>query len=157
MKKKWIVGFMMALCLTTCSSCSLPIDLPFLNTSDKVSVSVQEEVKVATVQQATEDMVAILVLEETDGRLVDVMESLQADGLMTFTKDSQGMVTAVNGTENAADWSACWMLYTSDAEFSSTEWGGYEYKGETLGSAIFGADTLPVKKGEVYIWVYTSF
>ena len=153
MRKKWIVGFMTALCLTTCSACSLP----FLNTSDKVSISTQTEVKAAAVEYTAEDVVAIRVLEETDGKLVDVMERLQADGLMTFTKDSQGMVTAVNGTENAADWSACWMLHTSDAEFSSTEWGGYEYKGETLGSAIFGADTLPVKKGEVYIWVYTSF
>ena len=161
MKKKWIVGFMMALCLTTCSACSLPFelpfDVPFLNTSDAVSISGQEEVKVATVEQTADDMVAIRVLEETDAKLVDVMESLQADGLMTFTKDSQGMVTAVNGKENPSDWSACWMLYTSDTEFASTEWGGYEYKGETLGSAVFGVDTLPVKKGEVYIWAYTSF
>lgn len=156
MKKKWIAGFMMALCLTTCSACSLPFDLPFdvpfLNTSKEVSV------KCATVENKTEDMVAIRVTDaEENTMFVDVMKSLQTGGALTFTQDAQGMVTSVNGKENAADWSACWMLYTSDTELSTTEWGGYDYDGVTLGSASFGADMLPVKNGEVYIWVYTSF
>ena len=161
MKKKWIVGFMMALCLTTCSACSLPFelpfDVPFLNTSDAVSISGQEEVKAAAVEYTAEDVVVIRVLEETDAKLIHVMETLRADGFLNFTKDTQGMVTAVNGKENPSDWSACWMLYTSDTEFASAEWGVYEYHGESLASAVFGADTLPVKKGEVYIWAYTSF
>ena len=157
MKKKWLVGFMAAVCLTACSACSLPFDLPFGNTTDTVSVSVEEEVKNAAVEKKAEDMVAIRVLEETNAKLIEIMQELKADEALTFTQDAQGMITAVNGKENAADWSKCWMLYTSDAEFSSTEWGGYEYNGVTLGSASFGADTLPVKKGKVYVWVYTSF
>jgi len=79
MKKKWIVGFMMVLCLTTCSACSLPFelpfDVPFLNTSDAVSISGQEEVKVATVEQTADDMVAIRVLEETDVTWIYVYDS----------------------------------------------------------------------------------
>lgn len=157
MKKKWMVGFIAAVCLATCSACSLPFDLPFGNTTDTVSVSVEEEVKNAAVEKTAEDMVAIRVLEDTNAKLIDIMQELKADEALTFTQDGQGMITSVNGKENAADWSKCWMLYTSDTEFSSTEWGGYEYNGATLGRASFGADTLPVKKGEVYIWVYTSF
>lgn len=158
MKKKWIAGFMMALCLTTCSACSLPFDLPFLKTSDKVSISANEEVKCAAVEQTTDTMVAIRVTDAAENtKLIDVMKSLQTDGFLTFAQDAQGMITAINGKENPADWSACWMLYTSDTEFSNSEWGGYDYNGTTLDSAIFGADMLPVKNGEVYIWAYTSF
>ncbi len=145
MFKKGVVGLIAAVCLAACSACALP----FGNTTDEVSVSFTEEVKVATVERKSADMVAIRVLEETDAKLVAVMQDLQADGQLTFTKDGQGMITSVNGKENAADWSACWMLYTSDAELSSTEWGSYDYNGETLGSASFGANDMPVKKGEL--------
>ena len=157
MKKKWIAGFMAALCLSTCTACDLPFDLPFLNGEDSSSVSMQEEVKNATVEQTTEDMVVIRILEETDAKLIDVMTSLQADEQLAFTQDSQGMITSVNGKVNAADWSASWMVYTSDTELSSTEWLSYDYNGENLGLAAFGADLMPVKKGEIYIWAYTTF
>ena len=153
MKRKWMAIFMAAVCLTVCSACALP----FGNTKDTQSVSFTEEVKIAAVEKSAEDMVAIRVLGEPDVKLIDVMQDLKTDGFLNFTKDAQGMVTAIHGKKNAADWSKCWMLYTSDAELSSTEWGGYDYNGVTLGSASFGADTLPVKKGEVYVWVYTSF
>ena len=157
MFKKGVVGLIAAVCLAACSACALPFNLPFGNATDEVSVSFTEEVKSATVESKSADMVAIRVLEETNAKLIEIMQELKADEALTFTQDAQGMITAVNGKENAADWSKCWMLYTSDAEFSSTEWGGYEYNGVTLGSASFGADTLPVKKGKVYVWVYTSF
>ena len=158
MKKKWIVGFMTALCLTTCSSCALPFEFPFSNTTDEVSVSFQEQVKIAAVEEKSEDMVAIRVTDaEKDKKLIEVMQALRADEQLTFTQDSQGMVIAINGKENAADWSGCWMLYTSDEELSNTAWGTYDYNGETLGSAVLGADSLLVVNGEVYVWVYTSF
>ena len=153
MFKKGMAGLIAAVCLAACSACALP----FGNTTDEVSVSFTEEVKVATVESKSENAVAIRVLEETDAKLLAVMQDLQADGQLTFTKDGQGMITSVNGKKNAADWSACWMLYTSDTELSSTEWGSYDYNGETLGSASFGANDMPVKKGELYVWVYTSF
>ena len=145
--KKLMALVLTLICALMFAACDLSLLMGLFGTGN----SIAEVAK-------TENMVVITVNEAEDGvTLLSVMESLQADGLMTFTKDSQGMVTSVNGKENAADWSACWMLYTSDTEFASTEWGGYEYKGETLGSAVFGADALPVKQGEVYIWAYTSF
>ena len=70
---------------------------------------------------------------------------------------SDGMITSINGIENPADWSACWMLYTDDTENSNTEWGTVEYKEKTYGSSMWGGETLKVKNGCVYIWVYQSF
>ena len=153
MKKKWLVALIATLSLTTCVGCSLP----FGNTTDSESISATEEVKVAAVEKKTDDMVAIRVTEDTDEKLISVMKALQADGQLAFTQDAQGMITSIGGKKNAADWSSCWMLYTSDLEVSSTEFGTHDYNAATLGSAFLGADALPVKKGEVYIWVYTSF
>lgn len=106
----------------------------------------------------TENMVVITVNEAEDGvTLLSVMESLQAEGKLTYTYGVDGMVTAIEGKENAADWSACWMLYTSDAELANTDWGTVEYNGETCGSAIVGAGALEVIEGGIYIWSYQSF
>ena len=70
---------------------------------------------------------------------------------------SNGMITSINGIENAEDWSECWMIYTTDEENSNTMWGSAVYGGKTYGSAIYGAETLVIKKGESYIWLYQSF
>lgn len=84
--------------------------------------------------------------------LLDIME---AEGLSFELSD--GMVVSINGVANDADYDPCWMLYTSDEENSSTAWGSYEYEGQTLGSASYGAGELLVKPNEVYVWVYQSF
>ncbi len=91
---------------------------------------------------------------EENAVLLDVMEALQAKGELTFDVEN-GMVVEINGTRNSTK--QYWMLYTSDEDNASTEWGSYEYEGETLGSAIRGAGELEVKTGEVYVWVYTEF
>ena len=88
--------------------------------------------------------------------LLDVMEEMQKDGKLSF-RISDGMVVEINGVENDADYDPCWMVYTSDVENSSTAWGSYEYDGQTLGSANYGAGDLLVKKGCVYVWVYQGF
>ena len=93
---------------------------------------------------------------EDNAMLIEVMEYLQEENALVF-EVSGGMVTSINGKANAADWSASWMLYTSDTEMSNTAWGTYEYEGRTLGSAIVGAEALPVADGEVYIWSYQGF
>lgn len=107
--------------------------------------------------KSEEDVVAIAV-EETWGEnmLLDVMTLAQTEGKLTFT-ESNGMIMSLNGKENAADWSYCWMLYTSDEEMSTTAYGAYEYEGQTLGSANLGAGALPVIAGEIYVWVYVKF
>lgn len=88
--------------------------------------------------------------------LLEVMSEMEENGEFSY-KVKDGMIVEINGTENDLDYNPCWMLYTSDQENSNTAWGEYEYGGETLGSASVGADSLIVKSGEVYVWVYQEF
>ncbi len=88
--------------------------------------------------------------------LLQVMSEKEEDGEFSY-KIKDGMIVEINGTENDLDYNPCWMLYTSDQENSNTAWGEYEYNGETLGSASVGADSLIVKSGEAYVWVYQEF
>ena len=98
--------------------------------------------------------------ESMDGRtdmvLIDYMNQLAQEGVLECTI-SDGMITSINGIENPADFSSCWMLYTSDAENSSNAWGTVEYEGQEYGSAISGAEVLKIKEGQLYIWVFQSF
>lgn len=96
-----------------------------------------------------------LALTETT-TLKDYMISLKNGGQLDF-EIKDGMIVSINGKANAADYSSCWMLYTSDAENANTAWGEIEYKGEKYGSAVLGAEALVVKDGCLYIWVYTTF
>ena len=100
----------------------------------------------------------VILAEETDGKatVLNCMEYLAEKEELTY-EIVGGMVTSINGIANAADFSSCWMLYTSDAEMSNAAWGTVEYNGGTLGSAILGAETLIVEEGEFYVWVYQSF
>ena len=86
--------------------------------------------------------------------LYDYMLTL--DKTLRFTH-SGGMITSINGIENASDWSACWMIYTTDEDNSNTMWGSVEYEGKVYGSASYGAESLVIKKGESYIWLYQEF
>lgn len=88
--------------------------------------------------------------------LVDYMNSLKNDGKLDFEIEN-GMVTSVNGIENPADWSSCWMIYTSDTDNANSAWGTIEYDGKVYGSAIVGAESLIIKDGCIYIWVFQSF
>ena len=88
--------------------------------------------------------------------LVDYMDSLKNDGKLDFEIEN-GMVTSVNGIENPADWSSCWMIYTSDTDNANSAWGTIEYDGKVYGSAIVGAESLIIKDGCIYIWVFQSF
>lgn len=88
--------------------------------------------------------------------LVDYMNSLKNDGQLTF-EINNGMVSSVNGIDNPSDWSSCWMLYTSDADNANSAWGTIEYNGNVYGSAVLGAESLIIKDGCMYIWVFQSF
>ena len=92
----------------------------------------------------------------TDMVLIDYMDTLVKEGKLTCTIEN-GMVTSINGIDNPADFSSCWMLYTSDADNSNAAWGTVEFEGAQYGSAISGAETLKIKAGQLYIWVYKSF
>ena len=93
---------------------------------------------------------------KSDMKLIDYMQMLKEDGVFEYTIDN-GMITSVNGIENAADYSKCWMLYTSDSENSAAMYGTVEYEGVEYASAMVGAESLQVKAGEVYIWVLVTF
>ena len=125
------------------------------------SESVASTIDASTLVDITEDTVVIRVSSEymTIGSktvLVDYMNKLKTDNALDFTiKD--GMVNSINGIENPADWTRCWMLYTNDTELSNETWGSITVNGENYSSAILGAEALPIKDGKVYVWVYASF
>lgn len=107
--------------------------------------------------ESTENVVVITVEEVKDAKsLMDVMEQAKADEKLAF-EASDGMITSINDKANPADWSYCWMLYTSDSSMASTEYGTYEYEGQILGSAVLGAEALPVVDGGIYVWYYQAF
>lgn len=93
---------------------------------------------------------------KTDMLLIDYMNELAEKGELACTI-SDGMITSINGIENPADFSSCWMLYTSDAENANAAWGTVMYEGVEYGSAISGAETLKIKPDQLYIWVFQSF
>ena len=94
--------------------------------------------------------------ENTDMLLIDYMGELKQKGELEFSI-SNGMITSINGIDNPADYSSCWMLYTSDAENSNAAWGTVEYQGKQYASAVSGAETLKIKADQIYIWVFKSF
>ena len=93
---------------------------------------------------------------KTDMYLIDYMNQLAQKGELECTI-ADGMITSINGIENPADYSSCWMLYTSDADNANAAWGTVEYEGAEYGSAISGAETLKIKPDHLYIWVFKSF
>ena len=97
----------------------------------------------------------VIRCEETDGEkiLIDYMKELRAEGKLEFIIDD-GMITSINGIENPADFSSCWMLYTSDADNANSAWGTVLYKDVEYGSAILGAESLKMKEGCIYIWAF---
>lgn len=88
--------------------------------------------------------------------LVEYMNSLKNDGQLSF-EINNGMIIGINGIENPSDWSSCWMLYTDDESSANIMWGEIEYKGKIYGSAISGAETLKIKDGCTYIWIFQTF
>ena len=88
--------------------------------------------------------------------LVDYMKDLKEKGELKYSTKN-GMVTSINGIENPADFSKCWMLFTSDSDNANPAWGTVEYEGKEYGSAIVGAEELKLKPDQLYIWVFKSF
>ncbi len=105
---------------------------------------------------ATDTVVSIQAPHGESGTLLSYMETLQSRGALTFTM-SGTLLTELNGTKNAADFSSCWMLYTDDAEFSDASYGTATFEGKTYASALLGAESLQMKEGCTYLWVYQSF
>ncbi len=109
-----------------------------------------------TKSNATRVEIYVSDLGDVDWKLIDLMERAKIDGDLTY-EISGGMITSIEGKANAADFSVCWMLYTSDVEMSNTAWGTIQVGEKTLGSAIVGAEALPIVVGAYYVWEYQSF
>lgn len=138
-----------ALLLSGCQQDKLTLETPATGAESNPSIVI------------TDDYIAITTTEElmagaTDMTLMDYMSKLKEKGKLEFAI-SDGMITSINGIENPADYSSCWMLYTSDADNANASWGTVEYEGKEYGSAISGAETLKIKQDQLYIWVYKSF
>ena len=99
---------------------------------------------------------AEVIGDQEEMKLIEYMEYLKEKGELDCTIQN-GMITSINGIDNPADFSSCWMLYTSDEENANTAWGQIEYEGKQYGSAISGAETLIIKPDQLYIWVFQSF
>lgn len=126
-----------AFCIAICAVLSLALCLSACNKNEVVQP------------------VVITVEGATDGQtLKSYMDGMESKGQISFVI-SDGMVTEINGVKQAAN--CYWMLYTDDSENADTSWGTCEYEGKTLGSAIYGAETLTVKNGCIYIWRYEKF
>ena len=110
------------------------------------------------VVKESDTYVAIKVeTDKTDLTLANYMASLVE--YQNMFQIINGMVTSINGIENAADWSACWMLYTDDysEDCSNAGYGTIEYKEKIYNSSSLGAEKLVVKNGCTYIWIYQTF
>jgi hypothetical protein len=107
---------------------------------------------------ASEEKTLVLCVDEAEGNvtLLTLVEELRDAKQLDF-KTSGTMISEINGVANTADFSGCWMLYTTDGEMANNAWGTISYNGKTLGSAIVGADSLLVTAGELYVWSYQSF
>ncbi len=145
MKRKFL-SFVSLVAILIVSLCAIVACTP----ADKANLK-------ASVVSSTDTVILIQVEDvssETD-TLMDAMSILQENGALDYTV-SGGMIQTINGKANKADWSACWMIYTSDSEMGNSEWGTYEYDGVSYASAVLGAESLPLLKGAFYLWVYTS-
>ena len=109
---------------------------------------------VACQKGEVQDVVIVVENATQEQTLLSHMQDLQEEGQLSFTLKN-GMVTKMNGTSNSTN--SFWMLYTTDTENANSACGTYEYNGQTLGSAISGAETLVVKNGETYVWTYQTF
>ena len=121
------------------------------------------ETKAVSLELVTETMIVMKVTEaEENATALSALTKLKEEGLLSFTVQEStygAYITEINGKaeEAGATSGYSWMLYTSDAEFSSTEFGTVEYDGKTYGQASLGASGLVVKAGEYYIWSYDAW
>ena len=121
------------------------------------------ETKAVSLEYVSETMIVMKITEaEENATALSALSKLKEEGAIDFVSVDSGFgayITSINGKEETSSGNSgySWMLYTSDAELSSTEFGTVEYNGSSYGQAAFGASTLVVKAGQYYIWAYTQW
>lgn len=110
------------------------------------------------------DRLVVVEATETGGSLYDVMVKLKEEEKISF-EGSEGQygffISSVNGTEQAADYSSYWAVYTSLGEYegvsySDSEFGTYSYRDVAYASASYGVSGLPMVEGNTYLLVYVT-
>ena len=147
---------LIALCLAFCAVCTLAACQkdPTPSAAPSVSVSV-DPLPLGEVLSVTETQIVISVNEVSSSTtLITVMEDLKERGAFTY-EIANGMILSINGKAPVGN--EFWGLYTSDTELSNTAWGTATYEGKTYGSAMFGAEDLPVIENGIYIWQISTF
>ncbi len=111
-----------------------------------------------TLEFSSENMIVMTIVEtKGEASALSALTKLKKHGKVDFDYNqtaSGAFITSINGRANTNEY--YWMLYTSDEEFSTTEYGTVDYNGQQYGQASYGADSLVVKEGEIYIWAYTA-
>ncbi len=103
------------------------------------------------------DFVMIGVSEDFTGEVLlsDYMEQIKGSKSLVSFKIKNGMLTEINGIK--ASGRVYWMLYTDDADNSSSDWGTIEIDGITYASASAGAEGIIVSPGSTYVWYAKAF
>ena len=119
--------------------------------------SCKQEFSVKATLITSNEKLVVIKIEEIKGEptLKHALDSLDKSKFF-YSISADGMITSVNGTKNASDWSYYWAIYTSDADFSTTAFGTLNYLGNELGSANLGCNTLPITAGEYYALSYVK-
>ena len=111
-----------------------------------------------------------LVVKESDTYVIinveNATENQTLAGYMSSLTEYQdmfviedGMVISINGLSNSYQTNSYWMIYTNDysEDISNASWGTIEYNGTIFNSASWGAESLVVKNGYSYIFIYQTF
>ena len=110
----------------------------------------------------------VMMIEETDGKATafDALTSLKDQGLISFEYNEStygAYITSINGKaeqilESTANSSKgySWTLYTSDMQNAYTE-TTVTYGDVVCGLSAYGASSLVVKEGALYVWVYEYY
>lgn len=111
--------------------------------------------------QYSSDTLIVFKVTSTDGNatVLDVLNLLKEEGKLDFTSESStygAFLTSVNDKANtsSATEGYSWMIYTNDAESSSTDYGMVSYAGQTFGQTAYGISTQVVKADCLYALSY---
>ena len=110
----------------------------------------------------------VMSIEKTDGKATafNALTSLKEQKLLTFESNDSvygAYIVSINDNaekilESTASSSKgyAWTLYTSDMENAYIE-TTITYEGTVCGLSAYGASSLVVKEGALYVWVYEYY
>lgn len=97
-----------------------------------------------------------LMAEMSGNSLKDYLDLLVKKGELTYGLDSFGMVGTINGITVDSSKHEFWLICSSDTE-NTSDWKTYEHDGVTYRSTNYGIFDMPVKAGETYVFVISTY